>query len=97
MTIKLALSPNEVGISGTPASGQTLTAETDPWGPNTVKLAYKWQRSTNGTTWKTISGATKVTYKLTSSDKHHQVRVEVTGSETGYTTYTFASESVTLS
>ena len=96
VTIKLALSPNEVGITGTPTSGQTLTAVTDPWGPGTVKLTYKWYRS-SGSSWKAISGATKSTYKLTSSDKNHQVYVVITGTESGYTTVSEPSNPVAVS
>jgi DNA-binding beta-propeller fold protein YncE len=97
VTIGLQLEAQMVGISGTPKSGQTLTASTEPWAPAPVALTYKWQRSTDGGTCTTISGATKSTYKLGSSSNHHQVRVEVTGKKTDYTTFTYKSEPVTVS
>ena len=85
VTIKKALTAGDVTIDGTYAAGQTLTANPGDWGPGTVKLTFKWQRF-SGSAWKTISGATKTTYKMTSSDATHVIRVTVTGSESGYTT-----------
>ncbi len=74
-------------ISGTAAAGKTLTVKPGTWGPGTVKLSYSWYRS-----GKSISGAGKSSYKLTSSDKGKTITIKVTGTRTGY-----ASASATAS
>jgi hypothetical protein len=68
-------------ISGTTKTGQTLTSSTGTWsGTTPVAFAYQWQRSSNGTTWSSISGATSRTYRLATGDKDFRIRVNVTGS-----------------
>ncbi|KEF43133.1 MAG: hypothetical protein ER33_02725 [Cyanobium sp. CACIAM 14] len=64
-------------ISGTPAVGQTLTADRtadDPDG-NGV-FSYQWQSSANGASWTPI-GINAGTYALTGAEEGRQVRVVV--------------------
>ena len=67
-------------ISGTLASGHTLTAHAGTWSPSAT-LKYQWYRA-----GKAISGATHSTYKTTSTDGGHTLTVHVTGTRSGYTT-----------
>jgi hypothetical protein len=67
-------------ITGTAKAGYTLTAHRGTWSP-TPTYSYRWYR--NGVA---ISGATKYTYKLTSSDKGKKITVRVTGKRSGYLT-----------
>lgn len=78
-------------LSGTTKAGQTLTAKPGTWDSG-VKLTYQWLR--NGVA---IKGATKATYKLTSSDKGKKIIVKVTGSKTGYLTVVKTSAAKTIS
>ncbi|MDF1488877.1 hypothetical protein [Tessaracoccus caeni] len=73
-------------ISGTAQVGKTLTVKPDTWKPSGVKLSYQWLRD-----GKAIKGATKSTYKLTSSDKGKKISVKVKGSKSGYSSVTKTS------
>jgi protocatechuate 3,4-dioxygenase beta subunit len=73
-------------ITGTPSFGQSLHANSAPWGPNTVTLGYQWLRD-----GAIIPGATGIDYVLGASDIGTRVSVQVTGTETGYTTRSVAS------
>jgi hypothetical protein len=68
-------------ITGTAKYKKTLTVNPGEWGPEGVKLSYRWYR--NG---KSISKATKATYKLVAADKGKKITVKVTGSLSGYPT-----------
>ena len=73
--------PNgEVGISGIPQVGQTLTANTggisDADGPATLSFTYQWFAN-DGTTNDEINGATSPTYLLTGDESGEMIRVEV--------------------
>ncbi len=76
-------------ISGTLTSGQTLTSSSGTW-PNTSSgYTYQWQKSTDGTTWVEISGATASTYVLAASDVGYLIRSQVSlttsvGTSTAY-------------
>jgi hypothetical protein len=72
-------------LSGTPRQGQTLTASPGSWSAAGATYAYQWQRSSNGSTWSSISGANADTYVPTSTDVNDYVRVVVTASN-GYGT-----------
>ena len=72
-------------ITGTGRAGYTLAAHRGTWSP-TATYSYQWYRS-----GVKITGATKSTYKLTSSDKGKKITVKVTGKRTGYTTVTKTS------
>jgi hypothetical protein len=67
-------------ISGTPQSGQTLTANRGTWtGAQPISYAYAWKRcDTNGANCATITGATGSTYVATSADVGRTLRVSVT-------------------
>jgi hypothetical protein len=69
-------------ISGSAQVGQTLTAATGTWNSSTTPTyAYQWQRcDTAGNNCAAISGATSQTYKVTSDDVNHTLRVVVTAS-----------------
>lgn len=69
----------DVGISGVPKSGRTLTAVIDGVENNTGTLSYQWQ-SGDGTTFADISGATSATYTLTDSEVGKFVRLMVASS-----------------
>ncbi|MFC0422129.1 hypothetical protein ACFFHP_16515, partial [Glutamicibacter ardleyensis] len=66
-------------VSGTAKVGSTLKANAGTWKPATVTLKYQWKRD-----GKTITGATKTSYKLAKSDKGRKVTVTTTGSKSGY-------------
>jgi lipoprotein-anchoring transpeptidase ErfK/SrfK len=68
------------GISGSIASGSTLTAKPGSWTPGT-RFAYQWYA--NG---KAIGGATKAAYKPTASHVGKRISVRVTGTNAGYAT-----------
>ena len=68
-------------ITGTPVSGQQLTAATGTWAPAPDALAYQW--SANGAA---ITGATASTYTPTSTDVGKTITVTVTGTKAGYVT-----------
>jgi hypothetical protein len=68
-------------ISGTTTEGQSLTATKGSWTNSPTGYTYQWQRCTPPATGcAAISGATATTYKLTSSDAAHTVRVVVKAS-----------------
>lgn len=82
MTTKVAAGTLSVAtptISGTVASGSTLTAKPGAW---TSGTAFTYQWFAGGTA---ISGATNSTYTLGSSQKGKTISVKVTGSKSGYT------------
>ena len=77
-------------ISGTAKVGRTLTAKPGAWTSGTA-FTYQWLR--NGAS---ISGATKVTYVPTASDRGKKLTVRVKGTLSGYTSVTATSASVTV-
>ena len=68
-------------ITGTAKKGQTLTVTPGTWTPKPGAVTLRWYRS-----GKSISGATKATYKLASSDVGKTITVRVTASGTGLQT-----------
>ena len=70
-------------ISGTPQSGQTLTADPGTWsGTPPIDYAYEWRRcDTNGDNCNAI--ATGSTYTATDNDVGSTLRVAVTASNAG--------------
>jgi hypothetical protein len=73
-------------IGGTTKKGYTLKAYVGSWSPAPTSYGYQWYR--NGVK---ISGATKSTYKVTSSDRGKRITVNVTGKRSGYSWATKAS------
>ncbi|MDR1852772.1 MAG: hypothetical protein LBR21_09040 [Propionibacteriaceae bacterium] len=64
-------------VSGTAKVGKTLKVKASA--SATAKYTYQWLRS-----GKSIKGATKPTYKLTSADKGKKISVKVTAKKSGY-------------
>ena len=65
-------------VTGTAQRGYLLTATPGTWGGIGNSLAYQWQRSTDGTNWSAIAGATSTTYALGIGDEGAAIRVLVT-------------------
>ena len=76
--------PTIVGIptiSGTEAVWYTLLAVPASFtGSPTPTRAWQWQRSTNGTDWVDITGATSISYLLVDLDGNNYIRVKQTES-----------------
>ena len=65
-------------VSGTWQRSFTLTATQGAWtGPDNAYF-WQWQRSTDGSTWSAIQGATGQTYTLTQADEGAQIRLVLT-------------------
>ena len=81
-------------ISGTPQEDQTLTASNGGWtGAPAPTFSYTWQRCAGtGGNCTDIPGATAQTYKLTSADVAHTVRVNVVAKNTHGTTLASSAE-----
>ncbi|MGC4175055.1 hypothetical protein [Demequina sp.] len=77
-------------ITGTPATGQTLTANTGTWNP-VPAFSYQWKR--NGVS---IASATSSTYALTASDEGTTITVDVTGVKAGYVNTTKTSAGLSI-
>ena len=68
-------------ISGTEAVWYTLLAvPAAVTGSPTPTRAWQWQRSTNGTDWVDITGATSISYLLVDLDGNNYIRVKQTES-----------------
>jgi hypothetical protein len=67
-----------VGIVGTAAAGQKLTATTSGWASG-VRLSYRWLRD-----GAPIRRATGKIYRLSGADRGHQITVRVTAGKAGY-------------
>jgi hypothetical protein len=67
---------------------------------DTTSLTYKWQLTTNGTTWADISGATTDTLSVTAAmvDSFAMFRCQITDTDASSDTYndTFVTEGVTI-
>lgn len=82
-------SPNPT-ISGTPAVGQTLTADQGSWTPEPT-FSYQWL--SNG---RAISRATASTFVVTNSYRGRSITVQVTANLDGYAPTTRTSSSVAI-
>lgn len=68
-------------ITGTAASGQTLTASTGGWtGTAPIAYAYQWQRCASTGVCSNIPGATASTYGVTAADVGSRLKVVVSAS-----------------
>jgi len=74
-------------ITGTTKVGKTLTASRGTWDSSGLTFTYQWLRD-----GKAISGATKNTYVLTSSDAGKKLSVKVTAKRAGHLAGTATSK-----
>ena len=65
-------------IAGAAIRGDTLTTTQGAWGSLGNAYSEQWQRSSDGTTWTSITGATGPSYTLTVADEADVVRLLVT-------------------
>ncbi|MCY7325588.1 MAG: cell wall-binding repeat-containing protein [Microbacteriaceae bacterium] len=89
--VKLGIVPKTMNIgtptiSGTPVTGNTLTANAGTWSPTPIAFGYEWLR--DGTA---VTGASASTYKLTTADVTAKISVRVIGTKSGFTTATATS------
>lgn len=84
-------------ISGTAKVGQTYSATDGTWiSGTTPTLGNQWQRSTDGSTWSDISGATGSTYTLVAADGAGYVRLKQTASNAAGSTTAFSVASALI-
>ncbi|MBE2315655.1 S8 family serine peptidase [Solirubrobacter sp. CPCC 204708] len=99
-TAKVLLSPpvNTVRpvVSGSAQRGQTLVGTLGTWTGADTAYDYQWQRSTDGTTWTNISGATRLTYELAAGDVGAAVRLRVTGTNPDGTAAAMSTPTATV-
>jgi putative cell wall-binding protein len=77
-------------ISGTPAIGQTLTAQVGTWQPAPVAVSVQWNRD-----GAPIAGATAASYVVGYMDAGRRLSVTTIGSKTGYRSTTMTSAQTT--
>jgi len=75
-------------VSGVAQVGGTLTVDPGAWGPSPT-LTFQWFHGSTA-----IAGATGTSYVVDASDAGSNLRVAVTGTQTGYTTVTVKSDSI---
>ncbi|NRQ49112.1 carboxypeptidase-like regulatory domain-containing protein [Aeromicrobium stalagmiti] len=82
-----------IKIHGAPGPGVTIGTDNGRWGPHSpVKFTkYQWYRVKGGTATK-ISGQTRSTYKIRSSDNGSRLKVQITASYAGARSATAFSE-----
>src|SRR4051794_14264262 len=69
-------------ISGSPLSGETLTATTGSWTPASATAEYTWlQCDAGGIDCLGITGACGRKYQVRSADENHRLRVRLTVTE----------------
>ena len=81
-----------VSITGSGVVDSTLTLNPAQWNmPNNVlTITYQWFRGTSA-----VTGATGVTYEVTSADIGKAITVQATATRPGYTTGTSTSNAIT--
>ena len=72
----IAVSSSAPVVSGSWTTGSRLTTTNGVWNSSGT-FTYQWQRSTDNSTWSSITGATSSSYVLTSDDASNYVRVQV--------------------
>lgn len=85
----LSLTAATPGITGTTVVGSTVTAKPGTWTAGT-KLSYQWFADSTA-----ISGATKATHVIAAGQLGKKLKVQVTGTLTGYTPATKPSAQTT--
>lgn len=85
-------------VTGTPADDQTLSATPGSWTSSTsVSYAYQWRRcDASGGDCSNISGATSSTYRVSTADVGHTIRVVVTARTTGGVTSATSLQTATV-
>lgn len=86
-------------LSGSPKVGKTLYVSNGTWGAGDNSgstTGYKWQSSTNGTTWTDIASATNANYVLTASEVGKYVRAVVTKTNSAGSTSANSPSSVAI-
>jgi hypothetical protein len=83
------LVPGTATISGSPAIGQTLSAETGSWAPDPDSFEYQWKRAGVA-----IAGATGDDYQLVTADLAKTITVTVTGIKAGFDSVSATSAGV---
>ncbi|MFZ1993210.1 MAG: hypothetical protein WAU75_03810, partial [Solirubrobacteraceae bacterium] len=84
------------GISGAPQRGLTLNSAVGTWNGIGDTFAFQWQRSVDGTTWTSISGANGASYQLQPADEGDVVRIVVTGTNADGTASSASPPSATV-
>jgi hypothetical protein len=74
----LPLNTSSPQITGTPRPGASLQARPGSWSPPRARFAYRWQRSTNGRSWREILHADHRSYTVVQGDAGAVLRVIVT-------------------
>jgi hypothetical protein len=77
--LTLTSTPVPVVSDSTPVAGQALTVNPGTWGPAPVQLTFQWFRGATA-----IPGATGEQYVVQAADVGSSLKVQVTGSKTGY-------------
>ena len=83
-------------ISGTAQRASTLTGSPGTWSGIGNAYAYQWQRSTDGTSWVNIAGATATGYELAVADVGASVRLVVTATNPDGTATATSNPTVTI-
>jgi hypothetical protein len=63
-------------VTGSWTEGSTLSTTNGTW-TSSGSFTYQWQRSSDNSTWDSISGATSSSYALVSADASKYIRVQV--------------------
>jgi hypothetical protein len=72
----VAVSTSAPVITGSWTEGSTLSTTNGTW-TSSGSFTYQWQRSSDNSTWDSISGATSSSYALVSADASKYIRVQV--------------------
>ena len=84
-------------FTGSAQRGQTLTATPGTWSGIGNTYAQQWQYSLDGgNTWTAIPGASALTYTLSKTDEHSQVRFQMTVSNPDTTVVTDTAPSAVV-
>ena len=84
-------------VGGSAVEGQTLSATTGSWSGSPTSFTYQWEDcNTSGEACANITGAGASTYKLTSADVGHTLRVVVTATNSGGPTKATSAATATV-
>ena len=79
-TVTVPGTPGSLSLSlGQPIIGESITASlTDADNPDTTTYSWVWERSTDNSTWNTVSGANSATYTVGTADAGCYLRATLT-------------------